>query len=765
MFNYFIKRLLFSVLALFLLLLLVFFLMQAIPGYPIPRSGPSQTDLDYQNVLRQAGLLDNVFLQLIHFFTNLFRTGQFGEVYNGNLSVVETMINPIKYTLIIAGPAFLLASFFGIMLGVISAYYRGKIIDIIINAISVLFISIPSFIFALYLIQLAGLIGLPTQFIDLNSGQPIGKIILSMLTPILSMTLSSISVIIYYTRNELVEVFKQDYIKTALAKGMSFRQVVWKYALRNAMIPILSCLLPAFMVILSGSIIIEKFFNVPGTAQVIINAINQKEIYIIMFSTIFYSSIYFGLQILVDISFTFIDPRIVYSSNSSNNIYKKVKIFVIKKVKLFNLNHSNDNFKFLLNKKYMVHEAVGDDDNSGGFLTDSINLSATEMVYDDVVSDSITSENEVIEIDPYLFKEVNIYGNKFEQVSGKPTKYLTDLRKRFFKSKPATICTLVLLVIVLMSIIISLMNLKTINNAINSGVPPSFLSYLPIRIPWLGISGISDITVSNDIFQAMSKYHENFNGLYLNATPIGDQWFLTGYNPYVLPGMGNMTLLAGTDGLGRNWWNMLWISTVQSLLLAVLVSFFSVLIGTIYGSISGSRAGTMTDTVLMRIVEIISGVPLILWIMIIGLIISDGTLSLPIIGISLILVNWMWPAITARTYIIKYKDAEFIQAAKTLGASEIRIIFNHMLPNIAGRLFVRFVNMIPRIIFFESSLVFLGLRNSTDISLGTMIEVARLNAFPHLLIGPTLIIILITLCSQIISNNLNDSLDPRVSGE
>ena len=99
------------------------------------------------------------------------------------------MINPIKYTMVIAAPAFILSSIIGVMLGIFSAYYRGRVVDVIINGVSVLFISIPSFILALYLIKLSNVIGLPTQFLIFGSA-PTGKVILSMLMPILSMTLT-----------------------------------------------------------------------------------------------------------------------------------------------------------------------------------------------------------------------------------------------------------------------------------------------------------------------------------------------------------------------------------------------------------------------------------------------------------------------------------------------------------------------------------------------------------------------------------------------
>ncbi|MGL4951929.1 MAG: hypothetical protein ACRC4L_02995, partial [Mycoplasma sp.] len=180
MFKYFLKRVGFTIIALVILLLLVFFLMQAVPGYPIPRD-IKDTDESYLLKVKNAGLLENVFVQLWTFISNLFKTGEFGQIYTSPKTVYETMLDPIKYSLLIAGPSFILAAIIGISLGVVSAYYRGKWPDVVINGVSVLFVSVPSFIFALYLLQLAGLMGLPTQFIVPTTSEDIPKMIKSMI--------------------------------------------------------------------------------------------------------------------------------------------------------------------------------------------------------------------------------------------------------------------------------------------------------------------------------------------------------------------------------------------------------------------------------------------------------------------------------------------------------------------------------------------------------------------------------------------------------
>ncbi len=770
MLKYFFKRVAFAIVALLILLILVFFLMQAIPGYPIVRSN-NDTDADYFLKLQNAGLLDSPFVQFGRFITEIFTKGRFGVNFSGSNSVIDTVLKPMQYTIMIAGPAFVLSTIIGISFGILSAYYRGKAPDIIINVIAVLFISAPSFIFALFLLKLSPFFGLPPAFIlPGSSGSTMQDTLLSMVLPIISMVLSSISIIIYYTRNELVDVFQQEYIKTAMAKGLKFRDVVFKHALRNGMIPIISVLLPSFMMILSGSIIIERFFGIPGTSSILISSIQNKEIYLVLFITLFFSCIYFGLQILVDILYTIIDPRITLADKNSIGFTYYIKSYWARlKVKKDVKNWTNlvDSTTSKLKLNFNKKNGISDYSNEDNLADISFMSSYKENYFDSIKYESnsknIREEIEIPDLVAKDFKSVDIYKNdNSDQISGKPTRYVVDVARRFFRSKPATFFLAFLGVIIVCTIIIPLLNWNAINISAG-GLPSALLSNLPPRIPWLGITGITNIVLDNDTYNSLLQYDLNYN-IWENAEFINGSWHITGYNPYNIPSLNNLIFIGGTDGQSRDWWALLWYSTAQSLTLSLIAATGGVILGTIYGSIAGTFAGRTTDTTMMRIVEILSGVPLIVWVMIFSLVVSDGTLNLFTIAFALILTGWMSPAVTTRTFIIKYKDSEFIQAAKTIGVSQTRIIFTHLIPNILGRLIVRFVNMIPAVIFFEASLVFLGLKGTDEMSLGVMIQNAFDTQYLHLLLFPTIMILLITLSSQIIANNLNDSLDPKIVG-
>ncbi|WP_353289831.1 ABC transporter permease subunit [Ureaplasma ceti] len=775
--RYIIRRILLAALALIILTILIFFLMQAIPGYPLKKEQNWTTEYYYQ-MLRSKGLLDNPVIQLFKFIAGIFTKGRFGVVYNSDgQTVVQKTLVPIQYTIMVAGPAFILSSILGITLGIVAARYRGTLVDTCVNILAVLFLAVPSFIFALYLVKLAGVIGLPTQFIAPGNGTP-GQQALSLIMPIAAMTLSSISAIFYYTRNELVDIFKQDYIKTALAKGISFTKIIFTHALRNAMIPVLACLLPSFMGILTGSIIIEKFFNIPGSSTILISAIQDKEIYIVMFSTMFYSGIYFALQIAVDISYTYIDPRIKLAASKNISIFKKIKSKLDYQKSKENTLHptpvmvqAHADKVSQMQKEYeleLLESEKADEELKSELISkEAIQMSLQQIPVQTLVAQDYSVSTYIQKsIKPNYFKPIKNYSFNNEQIVGKKSTYIKDVVKRFAKSKVAIIFTIILAAIILMAFIIPLATPNSTNESIGH-LSSTIVGYLPPRAPFVGLTGIvSQRIVTQEVYNVLLDIKEHTPGcehLFASATQQGSSWVLKDYNPYVLPALRNVYPIMGTDGVGRNWWDLMWYATAKSLIVSIIAAAGSVIIGTIYGSIAGSFAGKAPDTIMMRIIEIISGVPLIVWVLIISVAVSGGSLDIFTICLTLIITTWMGSAIIARTYVIKYKDSEFVQAAKTLGASQIRIIFSHLIPNIVGRLLVVFVNRIPVIIFFETSLVFLGLQSSGSVSLGTMINTAWLEVYPWLLVGPALTLVLTTLSSIIIANNLNDAIDPKIS--
>lgn len=323
--RYVIKRLIFAIFALFILMSIVFFLMTTLPNAPIQKV-QSETDASYHAKLESIGWFDPPISRYFLYWERFF-DGSFGDVFNvEGTPLVTYFFQNMPNTLYVAFMAYILAIILGFIFGIVSAVYRGKWQDTFINVISVVFISVPSFIVGILLLKLAGAIRLPQNFVNFDDPDfDVGTFIGSSIMPVLALTFSLASTLTYYVRNELVEVLSQDYIKTAMSKGLTRREIILKHGIRNSLIPALSILGPSFLFVVSGSVVIEMIFGVHGIANMLYMAVVQNQFYLIMFQAFFISSIYFLITLILDVSYTFIDPRIKLAESSQTSLYELVK--------------------------------------------------------------------------------------------------------------------------------------------------------------------------------------------------------------------------------------------------------------------------------------------------------------------------------------------------------------------------------------------------------------------------------------------------------
>lgn len=374
-----------------------------------------------------------------------------------------------------------------------------------------------------------------------------------------------------------------------------------------------------------------------------------------------------------------------------------------------------------------------------------------------------TTKQNNLNINLSKFEFANKYNqHNFDQIVGKPSTYLKDVFKRFFKNPWAVIFLIIFLIIVMFIIFVPIFSPYSAFHSVSS---TNSAWAQNLRPRWHGglINGYYKISLSQSAFDEIKTMYPNM--IVDTIATIGKQQYVL-INPYAHPDLANIYPLFGTDNNGIDVWTKTWVGARESLLMAIGVAIISVFIGAIYGAISGSFAGKWVDIVMMRIIEILSGVPTIMWLLLLSIVFSNkttaGSLDNRSLFFSLIAIMWMSPASLTRMYILKTKDAEYIQAIRTLGGSQTRIIFVHMLPNIAGKLMVRLVHIVPVVIFFESTLVFLGLKSPTQLGLGTLINDGNaIQDYIAPLFLPALIMVLLTLSAQIIANNLNDSIDPR----
>lgn len=217
----------------------------------------------------------------------------------------------------------------------------------------------------------------------------------------------------------------------------------------------------------------------------------------------------------------------------------------------------------------------------------------------------------------------------------------------------------------------------------------------------------------------------------------------------------------GTDGLGRDMFSRVWKGTQVSLFIAFAAAAIDMFIGVIYGGISGYFGGRVDD-IMQRIVEILTGIPNLVVVILFIMIMDPGILA---IIIALTITGWTGMSRVVRGQVLKYKTQEFVLAARTLGATDGRIIWKHLMPNVLGVIIINTMFTIPGAIFFEAFLSFIGLGlQAPDASLGTLINdgYKLIQYQPHILAIPAFVLSLIMIAFNLIGDGLRDALDPKM---
>lgn len=300
--KYLLKRLIMSLLTIWAIITITFFLMHSIPGNPFQQEGKMPKTV-YENLQKKYGLDKPKSEQYVIYLKNLLR-GDFGDSMKSKVETVNDMIERgFPVSAYIGVEALLFALIFGPALGAMAALFQNKFPDYLSMMIAIIGISVPSFIMGTVFIQ----------FIAKNiSWIPIGGwgTFKHTLLPALSLSLMPLAYIARLMRSSMLEILGQDYIKTAKSKGIKRSTVILKHAVRNAILPIISVLGTLTSNLIAGSFVVEKIFGIPGLGSFFVKSIVNRDYTLIMGTTIFYSIILISMLFLVDIAYVFIDPRI-----------------------------------------------------------------------------------------------------------------------------------------------------------------------------------------------------------------------------------------------------------------------------------------------------------------------------------------------------------------------------------------------------------------------------------------------------------------------
>ncbi|MDO4772784.1 MAG: ABC transporter permease [Bacillota bacterium] len=296
-----VKRLFLSLLTIFCIITVTFFLMHAIPGDPFKKEGKTPPVV-YENLRAKYGLDKPKITQYGIYLSKVVRF-DFGDSMKSKTETVNQMIKrgfPVSMRLGLQ--ALVVALVFGVILGVFAALYQNKFPDYLSMIIALIGISVPSFIMGQFLIQ----------FVARNTALPISGFdsFAHTILPSVSLALMPLAQIARLMRSSMLEVLNQDYIKTARSKGIRKSTIIIGHAVKNAILPVVSILGTMISNLLAGSFVIEKIFGIPGLGKFFVDSIIQRDYTLIMGTTIFYSIILISMLLIVDIMYVFVDPRI-----------------------------------------------------------------------------------------------------------------------------------------------------------------------------------------------------------------------------------------------------------------------------------------------------------------------------------------------------------------------------------------------------------------------------------------------------------------------
>jgi peptide/nickel transport system permease protein len=311
--SFILRRLLQTIIVIFIVTIITFGLIQIIPGDPVVTMLGAEATLKEIEALRHELLLDKpIPVQYIHWLNNVLH-GDFGNSLIFHEKVTSLLTQRIPVTLYLSIWAFVGSIFLGIFFGIISAIRRGGWLDNIVTLLSNVGVAIPVFWLGILGIYVFGLnLGwLPIQgytspVIDL------GKSMRQLIMPVICLAFPFLAVIARQTRSSMLEVIRQDYIRTAQSKGLRERVIVYRHALKNALIPILTMIGMQIRVLIGGSVLVEMVFNIPGMGRLLVQAAFEKDYLIVQGCIVIMSLITCLANLAVDISYGWVDPRVKF---------------------------------------------------------------------------------------------------------------------------------------------------------------------------------------------------------------------------------------------------------------------------------------------------------------------------------------------------------------------------------------------------------------------------------------------------------------------
>ncbi|AVA25054.1 ABC transporter permease [Rhizobium sp. NXC24] len=313
MIRYILQRLFGMIVVMFLVVTIVFVIVRVTPGDPAAvMLGPDATAQDIASLRTRLGLDQPLALQYLYYFGQLLR-GDLGQSIFLNEPVTSALVERAEPTFFLTVFSLVIASIIALPIGIYSAYRRGSLFDQAATALAMLAASIPSFWLGLILIQsfavrhgifpVSGYGGPGSSFVDRMYHLALPSIVLGVV---------SSALILRFTRASMLDVLGDDYIRTARAKGLVERKVILKHALKNALIPILTVIGLTAAVLISGAVVTETIFSLPGIGNLVVSAVLRRDYPVIQGALLVIAGLYVLINFAIDMLYLLVDPRVRY---------------------------------------------------------------------------------------------------------------------------------------------------------------------------------------------------------------------------------------------------------------------------------------------------------------------------------------------------------------------------------------------------------------------------------------------------------------------
>ena len=305
--KYFLKRVAYGIVTLFVLVTLTFFMQQLLPGGPFT-GDKNLPEATMEALYAKYGLDKPLALQYLIYLGNCIH-GDLGVSLQNNREVTTVIAESFVVSFDVGIRAIIFAFVLGVILGTFAAIKRGSAMDTVCMFIALIGVSVPSFIVASilqYFLAMKLTMTTGTTFFATTGWGPWNSKIL----PVFALGFGSLAQMSRLTRTSMLDVLGQDYIKTAKAKGLSQPAIIWKHALRNAIMPVVTVLGPITAGVLTGGFVVENIFSIPGMGRYFVQSIQNRDYTLIAGTTIFYGAFLIVANLVVDLVYGLIDPRV-----------------------------------------------------------------------------------------------------------------------------------------------------------------------------------------------------------------------------------------------------------------------------------------------------------------------------------------------------------------------------------------------------------------------------------------------------------------------